>query len=103
VFLGIFLFKTAMFGEDANWGRILAAMGRSGADIEPEKVSISFNGLPILNPNYQVVFKEEDAKKHLMDRVVKIQIDLGMGQASARFWTTDLSDKYIHINADYRT
>lgn len=97
------LFKTAMFGEDANWGRILAAMGRSGAAIKPELVSIKFNDLEILKPNYEVVFDESEAKKRLLNRVINIEIDLGLGEANARFWTTDLSDKYIHINADYRT
>ncbi len=97
------LFKTAMFGEDANWGRILAAMGRSGGEIKPELATISFNGLPILNRNFQVVFNEYDAKQRLLNRVIKVEINLGLGDVSSKFWTTDLSDKYIFINADYRT
>jgi len=97
------LFKTALFGEDANWGRIIAALGRSGAGFNPADVEVSFNGLPILKKNYEIVFKEEDAKHALQERLVEVHIKLGEGDGTAKIWTCDLTDGYIHINADYRT
>ncbi|ACF14729.1 arginine biosynthesis bifunctional protein ArgJ [Chloroherpeton thalassium ATCC 35110] len=97
------LFKTALFGEDANWGRIIAALGRSGAVFNPADVEVSFNGLPILQKNYDIVIKEEEAKRVLKERLVEVHIKLGEGSGSAKVWTCDLTDGYIHINADYRT
>lgn len=97
------LFKTAINGEDANWGRIIAAMGRSGASFNPGLVEISFNGLPILKPNYQVVFSEDAAKKALEPRVINVGIRVGEGSGSATVWTCDFSEVYVHINGSYRS
>ena len=97
------LVKTALNGEDANWGRILAALGRSGITFDPAKVEIDFGDVPILRTNYQIDFSEEDAKMVLARRDIVITIRLNTGSASAFFWTCDLSKEYVAINANYRT
>ncbi len=97
------LVKTALNGEDANWGRILAAIGRSGISFDPAKVEIDFGDVPILRANYQIDFSEEDAKLVLARRDIVITIRLNTGNASAFFWTCDLSKEYVAINANYRT
>lgn len=97
------LFKTAMNGNDANWGRILSAAGNSGADFNPEKVAIKFDELSILKPNYQFAFSEEDAKKVLSKDKVTVSIDLNEGIESSTWWTCDFSEEYVKINANYRT
>jgi glutamate N-acetyltransferase/amino-acid N-acetyltransferase len=97
------LVKTALNGEDANWGRILAAIGRSGITFDPDKVEIDFGDVPILRSNYQIDFSEEKAKEVLARRDIVITIRLHRGNASAIFWTCDLSKEYVAINANYRT
>jgi glutamate N-acetyltransferase/amino-acid N-acetyltransferase len=97
------LVKTAIHGADANWGRILAAVGYSGIDFDPDLVAISFNDLPILKPNYQIVIDEVKAKDVLQQENIVVQIDLAQGKAEAKFWTCDLSKEYVHINASYRS
>ncbi len=97
------LVKTALNGEDANWGRILAAIGRSGITFDPAQVEIDFGDVPILRANYQIDFSEEDAKVVLARRDIVITIRLNTGNASAFFWTCDLSKEYVAINANYRT
>ncbi|MHB8853380.1 MAG: bifunctional glutamate N-acetyltransferase/amino-acid acetyltransferase ArgJ [Ignavibacteriaceae bacterium] len=97
------LVKTAIHGADANWGRILSAAGQSGADFDPAKVSISFNNLPVLLPNYTLTLDEELASKILSQKEFEISIDLGEGSEETTWWTCDLSEEYVKINADYRT
>jgi glutamate N-acetyltransferase/amino-acid N-acetyltransferase len=97
------LVKTALNGEDANWGRILAAIGRSGITFDPARVEISFGDLPILRSNYLIDFSEELAKEILSRKDIVITIRLHAGSASALFWTCDLSKEYVAINANYRT
>ncbi|MEW6511977.1 MAG: bifunctional glutamate N-acetyltransferase/amino-acid acetyltransferase ArgJ [Bacteroidota bacterium] len=97
------LVKTAIHGEDANWGRILAAVGYSGIAFDPSKVEILFGGLPILRPNYVIDFSEEEAKTILSQKEIAITVDLHTGDAEATFWTCDLSKEYVAINANYRT
>ena len=97
------LFKTAMNGNDANWGRILSVAGNSGVDFTPEKVSIKFDDMTILEPNYSVNFDEEKAKKLLNKEQVKVSVDLNEGNQSATWWTCDYSEGYIKINSSYRT
>ncbi|MFI5251786.1 MAG: bifunctional glutamate N-acetyltransferase/amino-acid acetyltransferase ArgJ [Bacteroidota bacterium] len=97
------LVKTALNGEDANWGRILAAVGYSGIDFNPANVEIFFGDVPILRKNYVINFSEEEAKKVLTKKEIKITVDLHQGEASASFWTCDLSKEYVSINANYRT
>jgi glutamate N-acetyltransferase/amino-acid N-acetyltransferase len=97
------LVKTAIHGADANWGRILAAVGYSGIDFNPDIVEISFNDLPILKKNYEIVLDEEKAKDILGQEHVVVAIDLNQGNQFARFWTCDLTKEYVHINASYRS
>ena len=97
------LVKTAIHGEDANWGRILAAVGRSGIDFNPDKTEIYFGGLRILGKNYRISFSEEKAKKVLQRKEIVIDVDLHGGKHSATFWTCDLSKGYVDINASYRS
>jgi glutamate N-acetyltransferase/amino-acid N-acetyltransferase len=97
------LVKTAMHGADANWGRIICAVGYSGIDFDPAKVEISFNALPVLKPNYEIVLDEAAAKEVLSRDHIVIGIELHQGTASATFYTCDLTKEYIHINASYRS
>ncbi len=97
------LVKTAIYGADANWGRILSAAGQSGADFEPSKVSILFNDLPVLLPNYSLVLDEEQASKILSQSEFSINIDINNGIENSTWWTCDLTEEYVRINADYRT
>ena len=97
------LVKTAINGEDANWGRILAAVGYSGIDFNPENVEIFFGRVPILGQKYHIDFSEEEAKRVLSQKEITITVDLHAGSGSAAFWTCDLSKEYVAINANYRT
>jgi glutamate N-acetyltransferase/amino-acid N-acetyltransferase len=97
------LVKTALNGEDANWGRILAAMGRSGITFDPALVEIDFGDVPILRRDYRIDFSEELAKEVLARREIAITIRMNCGEAAAIFWTCDLSKEYVAINANYRT
>jgi glutamate N-acetyltransferase / amino-acid N-acetyltransferase len=97
------LVKTALNGEDANWGRILAALGYSGIEFDPAAVEIHFGDLPVLRKNYRIDFSEERAKDILSRREITITIGLHQGEAAASFWTCDLSKEYVAINANYRT
>jgi len=97
------LVKTAVHGNDANWGRIMAAIGYSGAEVNPDAVEIRFNDLPVLNRGYEIVLDEKKAAEALAGEHVMIVIDLNRGQEEARFWTCDLTKEYVHINASYRS
>ncbi len=97
------LVKTAINGEDANWGRILAAVGYSGIAFDPDEVTIDFGDVPILKRHYGIEFSEECAKKVLQQKEIVITVDLHQGREEAVFWTCDLSKEYVAINANYRT
>ena len=97
------LVKTAIHGEDANWGRILAAAGRSGIKFNPDKTEIYFDDLRILGKNYNISFSEEKAKKVMQQKEFTITIKLNGGKHSATFWTCDLSAEYVRINGSYRS
>jgi glutamate N-acetyltransferase / amino-acid N-acetyltransferase len=97
------LVKTAIHGADANWGRILAALGYSGVDLKGEEVEIAFNGVPILGKGYRILLNEERAKEALMKETVVLSVNLNGGTFSEKFWTCDLTKEYVHINASYRS
>lgn len=101
------LTKAAIFGADANWGRVLCAMGYSGADFDPDKVSISFvsdaGKVPVCENGRGLDFSEDLAKKVLSEEEVIIDIDLAEGDAEATCWGCDLTYDYVKINGDYRT
>src|SRR5579885_2764222 len=98
------LVKTAWAGCDPNWGRLMAAAGYSGAEIDPERIAIWFGDLPICcNGGRAPEFDEAAAHEYLKQREFTIRIYLGLGNGACRFWTTDLTAEYVHINADYST
>jgi glutamate N-acetyltransferase / amino-acid N-acetyltransferase len=98
------LVKTAIAGQDPNWGRIVAAIGKSGAMAERDKLTIKFGDILVAtkgwrNPKY----REEDGANYMLGQELVIHVDLGMGRAKRRVWTCDLTNRYIEINADYRS
>jgi len=97
------LVKTAIFGEDANWGRIMAAIGNSGVEIEEEKTDIYLGNLKLASKGCGIKYSEEKAKKILKEKEIKITVDLNLGEKSAKVWTCDLTPDYVKINAHYRT
>jgi len=98
------LVKTAWAGCDPNWGRLMAAIGYSGAAIEPERIDIWFGDLRICRDGGRAAeFDEAAAHAYLQQREFSIRIELNQGAGSCVFWTTDLTQEYIHINADYST
>lgn len=98
------LVKTAWAGCDPNWGRLAAAIGSSGAQIDPERFDISFGTLPICrNGGRAPEFDEAAAHAYIEQPEFSITIDLHQGAGACLFWTTDLTVQYIHINADYST
>jgi glutamate N-acetyltransferase/amino-acid N-acetyltransferase len=98
------LVKTAWAGCDPNWGRLVAAIGYSGAEIDPERIDIWFGELRICRDGGRAAeFDETAAHAYLRQTEFSISIDLNQGQGSCVFWTTDLTAEYVHINADYST
>ncbi len=101
------LLKAAMFGADANWGRVLCAIGYSGADVDVNKVSVAFHSakgiVSVCENGAGVPFSEEKAKEILLEKEIEILIGLGDGTASATAWGCDLTYDYVKINGDYRT
>ena len=101
------LLKAAMFGADANWGRVLCAIGYSGADVDVNKVAVSFESkggrIDVCVDGAGIPFSEETAKQVLLEKEIDIIITLGDGEASATAWGCDLTYDYVKINGDYRT
>ncbi|NLL39920.1 MAG: bifunctional glutamate N-acetyltransferase/amino-acid acetyltransferase ArgJ [Clostridiales bacterium] len=101
------LVKAAMFGSDANWGRVICAIGYSGTDFDPVGISISFSSgagkLPVCSRGRGLSFDEDLAKKILSEKEIIIDVDMNMGSASAVCWGCDLTYDYVKINGDYRT
>jgi glutamate N-acetyltransferase / amino-acid N-acetyltransferase len=97
------LVKTAMFGEDANWGRILTAAGYSGAAFDPNRCDIYLGDLKVCDHGTALLFDEVAAKKILQEKEVLIRIDFQEGTAFDRIWTCDFSYDYVRINGSYRT
>lgn len=101
------LTKAAMFGADANWGRVLCAIGYSGADVDVTKVDVAFHSpkgtVLVCKNGAGVDFSEEKAKEILLERDIDIQVELNSGNASATAWGCDLTYDYVKINGDYRT
>lgn len=101
------LTKAAMFGADANWGRVLCAIGYSGAAVDVDKISVSFaskkGDILVCEGGAGVDFSEEKAKEILLEDEIDILVDLGMGECSSTAWGCDLTYDYVKINGDYRT
>ncbi len=97
------LVKTAIYGRDANWGRIICAIGYSGVQIVPEQVRVWLGDLELVRDGAPYDVNEQRASEILAGEEIPIRIDLGLGEAQATVWTCDLSHKYVDINAHYRT
>jgi len=108
------LVKTAIHGEDANWGRVLAAVGYSGVEVDPERIALWLNAgeTPQTAPEHALQLvkdgegydvDERRAAEILRHHDVCMTIDLGLGEGEATVWTCDLSVEYVKINAEYRT
>lgn len=98
------LVKTAIAGQDPNWGRIVAAVGKSGAEADRDRLAIRFGNILVAekgwrNPKYQ----EEDGAAYMRGEDLVIGVDLGLGRAKRSVWTCDLTNRYVEINADYRS
>ncbi len=97
------LVKTAIFGADANWGRVAMAIGKSSARVDPSLVRITFAGILTCDGGTAVPFSEDDAAAALAEENVDITVDLGLGVGEATVWTCDLSYEYVRINGEYRS
>ena len=101
------LTKAAMFGADANWGRVLCAIGYSGADVDVTKVDVSFTSLkgtiPVCKDGSGIEFSEEIAKEILLEKEITINVGLNSGEFTSTAWGCDLTYEYVKINGDYRT
>ena len=101
------LTKAAMFGADANWGRVLCAIGYSGAEVDVTKVDVSFESLkgiiPVCENGAGIEFSEEKAKEILLEKEIIINVGLNSGDYSSTAWGCDLTYEYVKINGDYRT
>lgn len=97
------LVKTAAYGEDSNWGRILAALGRSGVKFDPAKVDICFDNLCVFKQGAPTSVTAEQAREPLRKKEVTLNIKVNQGKASGRYWTCDFTGGYVDINARYRT
>jgi len=98
------LVKTAFFGEDANWGRIIAAVGYAGIDLDQNRIDICFDNVPIVACGVAIgPDNEAQASKILKKDSFVVTVDLHLGDGEASYYTSDLNYDYIKINADYRT
>jgi len=97
------LVKAAIFGEDANWGRIVTAMGYSGAEVDPSIVDVYIGELLVAEKGTGLKFDEEKASQILKQKEIKLKVDLNLGSEEATAWGCDLSYDYVKINADYRS
>ena len=101
------LTKAAMFGADANWGRVLCAIGYSGADVDVNKIDVSFASakgeIPVCKNGAGIEFSEEIAKEILLEKEIDILVSLNDGEFSSTAWGCDLTYEYVKINGDYRT
>ena len=101
--VGSSLVKTAIFGQDPNWGRILAAIGYAGADISVDNIDIWIEGIPVMQASSPVAFDPEETSNAMAGELLTLTIDLHDGDAEAQAWGCDLSYDYVKINALYRT
>ena len=96
-----------MFGADANWGRVLCAIGYSGAPVDVSRIDVSFlsgaGQVDVCRSGAGIPFSEEEAKKVLLEKEIDILVNLNAGDISATAWGCDLTYDYVKINGDYRT
>lgn len=97
------LVKTAFFGEDPNWGRIVCAAGYSGAAMEADKVNLSIGGIRLVENGMNCNVPAEKLVPTMAEHDISMSIDLGAGEESATVWTCDFSYEYVKINGEYHT
>lgn len=97
------LVKTAFFGQDANWGRILCAVGYSEAAVNPEKISLAIGDVTIVKEGMGVEVDEKALKDIMAEQDITVTVDLNLGEAKATMWTCDFSYEYVKINGEYHT
>lgn len=101
--VGSSLVKTAVFGTDANWGRIIAAVGYSGAEMNPETIDLKMGPIQLVKQSEPLAFSEEEALTYLKNEQIDIVVDLHFGNGNAKAWGCDLTYDYVRINASYRS
>ncbi len=97
------LVKTAFFGGDANWGRVLAAAGSAGANLDPQKLTLEFCGVKVMEKGGATAYNEGDLAERMKARDVSVKMNLGLGSELWTYWTCDFSYEYVKINAAYRS
>jgi glutamate N-acetyltransferase/amino-acid N-acetyltransferase len=98
------LVKTALAGEDPNWGRIVMAVGKSGAPADRDRLTIRFGDMPVAEGGQVAeAYREAEAAQYMKRQELRIAVDLGLGRGQATVWTCDLTARYVEINADYRS
>ena len=97
------LVKTAFFGEDPNWGRVICAVGYAGVPMIPEKTIVKFGGIPVYANGLGAKFDEEALRKVMAEHDIVIDIEMGMGEEKATVWSCDFSYEYVKINGEYHT
>jgi glutamate N-acetyltransferase/amino-acid N-acetyltransferase len=98
------LVKTAIAGEDANWGRIVMAVGKAGEAADRDRLAISIGGVTIARAGERVPdYDEAPVAAHMAGQEILVEVDIGLGDGAATVWTCDLTHGYIDINADYRS
>ena len=97
------LVKTAVFGNDPNWGRVMMALGRSGVEMQESRVTLHFNDICVLENGQVVPFDRDDAVERMKQPEVRFDVALGLGSGAATAWTCDFSYEYVRINGEYTT
>ena len=97
------LVKAAVYGNDPNWGRVTAALGRSGVELSEPKLDVAMAGIPVLSQGKPIPFERNAAVKALQQKEVRIIVDMNIGEASATAWGCDLTEQYVVINSAYTT
>ncbi len=97
------LVKTAFFGEDPNWGRVICAVGYAGVPMEPKKTVVKFGGIPVYDKGVGAAFDEAALRKVMAEHDVVIDVELGLGNEEATVWSCDFSYEYVKINGEYHT
>jgi len=101
--VGSNLVKAAIFGEDANWGRIIAAIGQTNAKVDIDHTSVWLNDLSLVTDSHTAYFDEDVMKQSLTENKITILVDLNAGDATGQAWGCDLTYNYVRINATYRS
>ncbi len=97
------LVKTAFFGEDPNWGRVICAVGYAGVPMQPEKTVVKFGGIPVYKNGVGAAFDEQALRKVMEEHDIVIDVEMGIGSAEATVWSCDFSYEYVKINGEYHT